>query len=405
MEELSDKEKEVLDFLLDFVNMEVFSIEQDERDQGRLDYSLCSDDDEKYQITKKKVNKFKKRISNSNPKIAGYLHPLVAPSPLDDDFDELRERITKNFLLTDYYELFEALEQVNLEELKKYQFKSFIKSLGFDYKHLKDFIQGICDVNSFLIYKSFLEIPKDNNLTYEKVVEKLNNAFFRLEAFMNGSIRDYTHFDFNTAFTELFYFTRKPENYTYDNCRKIGQYWELTQQIRVDYDQSDFENTKAYDNKAFNKDCNTLMSINWDRIEEFTSFATPDEIEEQTKKKSISDLMKPTTKSSEVVKVESKETESKIPSEENPYPRIFKDYYSFSVFKKLHTEFGNSKENLSNYSYVFYKMTYEGLIHYDLLHKTYIEMLSEFDIALDRLKPSAEIGKKALRDSVYAKVK
>ena len=27
------------------------------------------------------------------------------------------------------------------------------------------------------------------------------------------------------------------------------------------------------------------MSINWDRLEEFTSFATPDEIEEQTKKK------------------------------------------------------------------------------------------------------------------------
>ena len=50
-------------------------------------------------------------------------------------------------------------------------------------------------------------------------------------------------------------------------------------------------------------------------------------------------------------------------------------------------------------------MTYEGLIHYDLLHKTYIEMLSEFDISLDRLKPNAEIGKKALRDSVYAKVK
>jgi hypothetical protein len=242
-------------------------------------------------------------------------------------------------------------------------------------------------------------------LNYDKVVQKLNYAFFKLEAFMNGTISDYKYFDFNTAFTELFYFTRLEENYTYDNCKRIGQYWELTAQISVDFDKSDFKNSKAYNNKAFCSVCNKIISIHWDRMEEFSSFQTPDEVEEQTKKKTISDLIKPTTKSPEVVKVESKEKEIKVPSEVNPYPRIFKDYYSYSVFKKLHTEFGNSKENLSNYSYVFYKMTYEGLIHYDLLHKTYIEMLSEFDISLDRLKPSAEIGKKALRDSVYAKVK
>lgn len=222
---------------------------------------------------------------------------------------------------------------------------------------------------------------------------------------MKGSVTDYFHFDFSRAFTELFYYTRKAENFTYDNCKRIGKYWELTEQIRVDYDQSDFENTKAYDNKAFNKDCNVLMSINWDRIEEFKSFATPDEVEEQTKKKSVADLLKPTIKSPEVVKVESKETESKLTIEVNPYPRIFKDYYSYSVFKKLYDEFGNTKENLSNYSYVFYKMTYEGLIHFDLLQKTYIDMLSNFDIAIDRIKPKGEIGKIALRDSIYAKAK
>ena len=69
MGKLSDKEQEVLDFLLDFVNMEIFSIEQQERDLGRLDYSLCSDDDEKQTITAKKVQKFKKRImKNKNNK-------------------------------------------------------------------------------------------------------------------------------------------------------------------------------------------------------------------------------------------------------------------------------------------------------------------------------------------------
>jgi hypothetical protein len=50
-------------------------------------------------------------------------------------------------------------------------------------------------------------------------------------------------------------------------------------------------------------------------------------------------------------------------------------------------------------------MTYDGLIHFDLLHKTYIEMLSSFDISIDRIKPKAEIGKLALRDSIYTRAK
>ncbi len=245
MGELSEKEKEVLDFLLEFVSMEIFSIEQQERDLGRLDYSLCSDDNEKQIITTKKVQKFKKRISNCNPIIAGYLNALTTPDPFNAEFEVLRERITKNFLLSEYYELFEELVNSDLKEIERYKFESIIKSLGYKYKPLKDFIQGVCDVNSFFTYKSFLDIPNDTNLSYEKVVQKLNDAFFKLEAFMNGTINNYKHFDFNTAFTELFYFTRKAENYTYDNCKRVGQYWGLTEQIRVDYDKTNFDNIKS----------------------------------------------------------------------------------------------------------------------------------------------------------------
>lgn len=405
MGELSKKEKEVLDFLLEFVNMGIFSIEQQERDLGRLDYSLCSDDNEKQIITQKKVEKFKKRISKCNPIIAGYLNALTTSDPLNLDFEEKLELISRNFLLTEYFELFEVLVAEDISKFERYRFDSIIESLGFKYKPLKDFIQGVCDVNSFYIYKSFLDIPQNNTLTYDKVKDNLNNAFFRLEAFMHGTVNQYNHFDFNTAFTELFYLTRKVENFSYDNCKLIGEYWGLTEQIRVDYDKSTFNNHNAYKNKAFCNDCNVITSIAWDRSEEFNSFATPDEIEEQTKKKSISDVIKSSQYNKsinvaiETIKIENKKELT------NPYPRIFKDYYSYSVFKKLNDEFGNTKENLSNYSYVFYKMTYEGLIHFDLLHKTYIEMLSTLDIAIDRIKPKSEIGKIALRDSVYAKVK
>lgn len=404
MGEFSERELEIVDYIVDLVNFEIFSIEQAVLDKGKLDYSLCSDNFEKHEITKKKVAKFKSKIDKCNPDIAVYLIEFAKPTPKEYDFFDWRDKITKNFVISVYQELIEELATIDKEELDKYTFSSIVKSRGYKYKPLKDYIQGVCDVNHYSIYKSFLEIPLDENLDYNHIITKLNNAFFRLEAFMKGSISDYFHFDFNRAFTELFYYTRKVENYTYDNCKRVGEYWQLTEQIRRDYDQSDFENLEAYKNKAFCKDCEILMSINWDRIEEFTSFATPDEIDFETRKKSISDLMKPTTKSPEVVKVESKETESKILSEENPYPRIFTSVDAYIKFKNLYDEFEKSNQNLANYSFVFHRMKKDHLIYKDLKQLEFIDFLSSFEIHLDRLKPISQLGNNDLREGIYNRI-
>jgi hypothetical protein len=131
-------------------------------------------------------------------------------------------------------------------------------------------------------------------MKFQEIVNEINNAFFRIESFMNGTLSGYQHFEFNEAFTKLFIETRKPENYTYNNCKLIGKYWELTEQIRVDYDKSDFENPEAYENEMFCKDCEEIMDLNWERIEEFTAFSTPDEILESERKFSITDILKAT---------------------------------------------------------------------------------------------------------------
>tara|TARA_R110001583_G_scaffold29405_3_gene103039 strand:- start:1300 stop:2499 length:1200 start_codon:yes stop_codon:yes gene_type:complete len=392
----SEKELSILDYIVDFVNFEIFCIEQDVRDKDKLDYSLCSDNFEKHEVTKKKVAKFKSKIDKCNPNIAGYLIEFSKPTPKGYDFYDWRDKITKNFVISIYTELIEELSIEDIDDIDELSFSSIIKSKGYKYKPLKEYIQGVCDVNHYSIYKSFLEIPLNENIVYKDIITKLNNAFFRLEAFMKGTVTNYYHFDFNRAFTELFYFTRKTENFTYENCKRIGEYWKLIERISVDYDQSDFENTNAHNNKAFNNNCDVLTSINWHRVEEFVSFATPDELEAQTKKMSISDLINTTNKSTEVINQA---------NQENKYPRIFKDYNAYSIFQNLLNEFGNTKENLSNYSYAFHKMTYEGLINYDILQKTYFNMLSEFDISIDRIKPESEIGKIALRDSIYNKAK
>jgi hypothetical protein len=404
MGEFSERELEIVDYIVDLVNFEIFSIEQAVLDKGKLDYSLCSDNFEKLEITKKNVAKFKSKIDKCNPDIAVYLIEFAKPTPKEYEFYDWRDKITKNFVISEYQELIEELASEEREKLDKYSFSSIVKSKGYKYKPLKDYIQGVCDINHYSIYKSFLDIPLDENLDYNHIITKLNNAFFRLEAFMKGSVTDYFHFDFSRAFTELFYYTRKTENFTYDNCKRIGKYWELTEQIRIDYDQSDFENTKAYDNKAFNKDCNTLMSINWDRLEEFTSFATPDEIEEQTKKKSVSDLMRPTKINQVVEKVGNTNNIDNSDKEENPYPRIFTTIKAFNKFKNLLEEFGNSSENLANYSFVYHRMKKDNLIFDDYQQTQFMYFLLDFDINIKRIKPKTQLGNNDLRESIYNRV-
>lgn len=130
------------------------------------------------------------------------------------------------------------------------------------------------------------------NYNFQEIVTNINNAFFRLESFMNGTVKNYDYFGFNEAFTKLFNEGTKPENFTYDNCKLISEYWRLTEQIRVDYDQSNFENSEAYENEMFCKDCDEIMYLNWERIREFTAFSTPDEIAEAERKFSITDILK-----------------------------------------------------------------------------------------------------------------
>jgi len=98
-------------------------------------------------------------------------------------------------------------------------------------------------------------------------------------------------------------------------------------------------------------------------------------------------------------------TEAVIINKENPHPKIFKDYKAFNIFTKLLNAFKNTNENLSNYSFVFHKMSYEGLIHSDLKHLSYFEFLDKFEINISRIKPLSDIGKMAYRESIYTGAK
>lgn len=128
-------------------------------------------------------------------------------------------------------------------------------------------------------------------MNIKEILAEINNAFFRFEYFMNGRINEYKYFGFNEAFTKLFNEAKKPENFTYNTCKLIGKYWQLTEQIRVDYDQREFANVEALDNEMFWEDCKEILYLNWDRFEDFIEFTTPDEIAEIERKFSITNIL------------------------------------------------------------------------------------------------------------------
>ena len=101
----------------------------------------------------------------------------------------------------------------------------------------------------------------------------------------------------------------------------------------------------------------------------------------------------------------SENTISKESENSNPYPRIFKNAYAFSIFKNLLEEFGNDEENLANYSFVYLRMKKDELIFDDIRNLQFIYFLLDFDINIDRIKPLSQIGKKAYRESIYSKAK
>ena len=105
-----------------------------------------------------------------------------------------------------------------------------------------------------------------------------------------------------------------------------------------------------------------------------------------------------------MVKVENKETETKLPSEDNPYPRIFTSVGAYIKFKNLYDEFEKSNQNLANYSFVFHRMKKDNLIYKDLKQLEFIDFLSSFEIHLDRLKPISQLGNNDLREGIYNRI-
>lgn len=265
MGKFTKRELEVIDFLLDSINSDMAYIGINVESKTKLEYSLCSTDEERNQLTKKKLAFYKSNIDNCDPVVADFVLPFVNPTPEQiDNYDEFTDTNNKNFIIYLYDELIQSLLDDDLNELDKYNFEYVVKSKGFRYKLIKNYITAVGDVFYYNLYKSMVEEQNISDVKDDNKNKTLNNT--------------------------------------------------------------------------------------------------------------------------------------------NPYPRLFTSDIAYNKFINLFNEFGNTKENLANYSFVFHRMKKDNFIYKELKQLEFIDFLSSFEIHLDRLKPISQLGNNDLREGIYNRI-
>lgn len=120
--------------------------------------------------------------------------------------------------------------------------------------------------NNIYELRSHFPLPKIN---IETIISDINNAFFRLEKFMDDSVSVYQSFLFNDAFSLFFNELNKVENVNERNFKLRDNYHNLLYHIDYAFDKSEFKNQNAHENEDFNRDCNEIGYIYFYRMAEF----------------------------------------------------------------------------------------------------------------------------------------
>lgn len=254
--------------------------------------------------------------------------------------------------------------------------------------------------NSLIQLRKQYPIPSIN---IETIISDINNAFFRLEKFMEGATSIYQTFLFNDAFTIFFNELNKVENINSKNFNLRDGYHSLLYHIDYAFDKSEFKNQDAYENEDFERDCNEICYLHFYRSAEFGISSDLDD--SHFKMPSIVDIIKDAESNNpEIINIDFEDKLS-IADEENPFPRIFTSPKAFNKFKKLNEEFGDTKQNLSNYSFVYHRMVKDKFIFEDYKQKDFVFFLLDFDINIDRIKPKTQLGNNDFRESIYNSLK
>lgn len=231
--------------------------------------------------------------------------------------------------------------------------------------NIKDEICTFCQLDTS--YKIPLHLEK---LTFKECADLINEAFFKIEMFMNGKQKTYQYFGFNDHFTKLFQLVNEMKNYTHANWDLVNDYFVLANDIQYTHDNGIDIVPSAFDNECFNSDCNELSTLLNYRTHEFSRF---DEISDYDyKRTTIVDLLENKPQQPE-------------PLLKNPHETIFAGDFAFTLFEKMKAFYSGESTDLANYSFLFYVMQKDGFV---ICRNTdFVKLLPTYNITIDKIDP------------------
>lgn len=193
MGEFSKAELLILEKCIEQIESQVLTGIEENADKDRMLYASCLNDKEKEELTKKEIKKQQKKLAKCPSDIAGYMTAYINQNSLDiqdENLDQYRERIIKNYVAATFVEVcenllnhkFKTIEEIESEDDTFWEVLIEDHFYGVDDDSIRAFIKYFIIADRLKGYKSILEsIDAEKAIEeYNKLIEGDENEIYKL---------------------------------------------------------------------------------------------------------------------------------------------------------------------------------------------------------------------------------
>ena len=168
--------EKVLENLIEIISCKIDVFNENTIVKDRMLFSSCLNDSEKQELTKSEIKKMQSKLTDCNSEIAGYISIYLNPEVnniSDLTYDELREKLIKNFLLNHQEEALSILElyfkEVDINNVDDFFWEDVLNEsiFGIDKKLIKKFVKNMVLADRLRCFKTLLEIEKKEDTNNE----------------------------------------------------------------------------------------------------------------------------------------------------------------------------------------------------------------------------------------------
>jgi len=193
MGEFSKEELLILEKSIEQIELKISSGIYENGDKDRMLFASCLNDEEKEELTKKEIKKQQKKLARCPADISAYITAYINPSEFDigdDDYNQYRERIIKNYVASTFVEVCENLLEhkfttiESIESEPDYFWEVLIEShsYGVEDIQISNFIKFMTIADRLKGYKSILDTIETERFQqeYAKMTEDEDNEIYKL---------------------------------------------------------------------------------------------------------------------------------------------------------------------------------------------------------------------------------